>query len=73
LLQKSLRKVDNASGDWRNQKFWEGVLPREFVLSACTYSVIKNKKYFAVEVGVFSAYEFVSEMVCCGEELTLRV
>jgi hypothetical protein len=51
----------------------EGGFPRELVLSACTYSVIKNKKCFVVKVGVFSTYEFVSEMVCCGEELTLRV
>jgi hypothetical protein len=55
------------------RSFGRGIFERELVLSACTYSVIKNKKCFVVEVCVFSAYEFVSEMVCCGEELTLRV
>jgi hypothetical protein len=59
LLLKSFGKVENASGDRRNPKFLGVGFPRELVLSACTYSIIKNKKCFAVEVDVFLAYE------CC--------
>jgi hypothetical protein len=72
FVAEVFRKVENASGDRRDLKFWGRISER-----ACALGMYlpcnKNKKCFADEVCVFSAHEFVSTMVYCGGELTLRV
>ncbi len=43
------------------------------MLSACNYPVIKTRNVLPMKSVCFSAHEFVSATVYCGEELTLRV